>query len=216
MENVSGVWAMEKKPTKTVWLFFSAHSFCRCLLMLVDGFTNSSDFAMWFYANSCRNGGGLIISIKIKPFHAGSAPLCGVSWFWDVQNMNSSWSAFQCVCAASWGRIVESRLQFIDLHIQPQKVDLSTFFLPWAVSKHCCRGFITYASSTESLCKMHSPLSSSSCWELLSRPVFSKRTGQKSYRLQCAVVATVFETSWLKGWIVCSERWPLHLLDNGI
>lgn len=47
------------------------------------------------------------------------------------------------------------------------KVDLSTFFLPWAVSKHCCRGFITFASSTESLCKMHPPLSSSSCWELL-------------------------------------------------
>lgn len=50
----------------------------------------------------------------------------------------------------------------------------------------------------------------------VSRPVFSKRMNQKSYRLQCAILATVFETSWLKGWILCSERWPLRPLDNGI
>lgn len=108
MQNVSGVWTMEKETlTKIVCQFFSAHSFFICLLILVDSFANSSDFALWFYSNSCRSGGGPIISIKFIPFHAGSALLCGVSWFWDVQNMNSSWSAFQCTWAAWWGMVAE-------------------------------------------------------------------------------------------------------------
>lgn len=95
----------------------------------------TSDFAMWFYANSCWSDGGPIISVKFKPFHAGSASLCCASWFWDVQNMNNSWSAFQCTCAAWWERIVESRLQFIDLRVQPGKWIWVHAFSPWVVSE---------------------------------------------------------------------------------
>lgn len=98
-----------------------------------------------------------------------------------------------------------------------QKVDLSTFpcpeqFLNTLLQRLCY-----------SCCQHRKPLQNAPTTEQISllgiavsRPVFSKRMNQKSYRLQCAILATVFETSWLKGWIVCSERWPLHHLDNGI
>lgn len=137
--------------------------------------------------------------VKSKPFHARSASLCSVSWFWDVQNMNNSWSAFQCTCAAWWEKIVESRLRLIDLRVQPRKWIWARALSPGVVSEHA----VADAGLLPRLTRKAWNTSTTGQFSLLgiagARPVFSKRMNQKSYRLQCAILATVFETWWVEG-----------------
>lgn len=89
-------------------------------------------------------------------------------------------------------------------------------FSPWAVSKHSVTEPLLLMLPTKPLQNAPTTEQFSLLGIAVSRPMFSKRMSQKSCRLQCAILATVFETSWLKGWMGCSERWPLHPLYNGI
>lgn len=122
---------------------------------------------MRLYANSCWSDGGPIISVKIKQFHAGSASLCYVSWFWVVQNTNNSWSLFQCSLMGE-GCWIQATAHWLARSAREADVTTCSHTLSgsWPRSCRCC---VTYASNAESLCKTHPPLGSSVCWEPLGK-----------------------------------------------